>query len=52
MAIRKATTLDDLKQEAAPVVDGYTAVVGPSGAVSTVPDSILQALLDSGYTKK
>ena len=52
MAIKKATTLDDLKQEAAPVVDGYTAVVGPSGAVSIVPDSILQALLDSGYTKK
>jgi hypothetical protein len=52
MAIKKATTLDDLKQEAAPVAVGYTALVGPSGTVSTVPDSILQALLDSGYTKK
>jgi len=31
---------------------GYTHLVGPSGAVSTVPDSILQDLLDSGYKKK
>ena len=52
MAIKKATTTDDLKQEAAPVADGYTVVVGPSGIESTVPDSILEALLDSGYTKK
>ena len=52
MAIKKATTLDDLKQEAAPVAEGYTELVGPGGQVSTVPDSILQALLDSGYTKK
>ena len=52
MAIKKATTLDDLKQEAAPVAEGYTAVVGPGGQVSTVPDSILEALLDSGYKKK
>ena len=52
MAIKKATTLSDLKQEAAPVADGYTELVGPSGTVSKVPDSVLQALLDSGYTKK
>lgn len=51
MAIKKATTLDDLKQEAAPVAEGYTVVVGPSGE-TTVPNSILDALLDSGYTKK
>lgn len=52
MAIKKATTTDDLKKEAEPVADGYTVVVGPSGTASTVPDSILEALLDSGYTKK
>lgn len=52
MAIKKATTLDDLKQEAAPVAEGYTVVAGPSGVETTVPDSILQALLGSGYTKK
>ena len=52
MAIKKATTTDDLKAEATPAAEGYTVVVGPSGAVSTVPDSILEALLDSGYTKK
>jgi hypothetical protein len=52
MAIKKATTLDDLKQEAAPVAEGYTVLVGPAGHESTVPDSILEALLDSGYVKK
>lgn len=52
MAIKKATTLSDLSAEAAPVADGYTDLVGPGGQVTTVPDSILQALLDSGYTKK
>lgn len=52
MAIKKATTLDDLKQEAAPVAEGYTVVIGPAGIDSTVPNSILGALLDSGYKKK
>lgn len=52
MAIKKETTLDDLKQEAVPVAQGYTALIGPGGQVSTVPDSILEALLDSGYVKK
>jgi hypothetical protein len=52
MAIKKATTTDDLKQEAKPVVDGYTELVGPGGQVTSVPDSILDVLLDSGYVKK
>lgn len=52
MAIKKATTMDDLKQEAKPVVDGYTELVGPGGQVTSVPDSILDVLLDSGYVKK
>jgi hypothetical protein len=38
--------------ERAPAPKGYTHLVGPSGTISTVPDSILDALLDSGYTKK
>lgn len=29
----------------------YQVVVSPLGAKSTVPESILQALLDSGYKK-
>ena len=37
--------------ERAPAPKGYTVVVGPSGE-TTVPNSILDALLDSGYTKK
>ena len=52
MAIKKATTLDDLKQEAAPVAEGYTVLVGPAGIETTVPDSILEPLLASGYVKK
>lgn len=52
MAISKATTTSDLKQEAKPAVEGYTTVVGPSGTETSVPDSILESLLDSGYTKK
>ena len=38
--------------ERAPAPKGYTALIGPAGSVTVVPDSILQALLDSGYTKK
>ena len=52
MAIKKATTTEDLKAEATPEAEGYTTVVGPSGTETSVPDSILEALLDSGYTKK
>lgn len=32
--------------------EGYTRVVAPDGAETLVPESILDALLDSGYTKK
>ena len=52
MAVKKATTTDDLKQPAPEPDGGYSVVVGPSGAETTVPDSIVEALLDSGYTKK
>ena len=30
---------------------GYTKVTSPAGAVTEVPEGILEALLDSGYTK-
>jgi len=54
VAIKKATTTEDLKETVADeaAVSGYTLVVGPSGTETTVPDSILDSLLDSGYTKK
>jgi len=56
VAIKKATTTEDFTEavtdEVAVSASGYTELVGPGGQVSTVPDSILQALLDSGYTKK
>jgi len=52
MAIKKATTTDDLKQPADPVDEGYTVLTGPSGHDSTVPDSIVEILLDSGYKRK
>jgi hypothetical protein len=38
--------------ERAPAPKGYTHLLGPSGTISTVPDSILDILLDSGYVKK
>jgi hypothetical protein len=52
VAIKKATTTDDLTKAAEPVAEGYTVVVGPAGIESTVPNTIVEALLDSGYTKK
>jgi len=52
MAIKKATTTDDLNKEETPKTEGYTTLVGPSGVETSVPDSILEALLDSGYKKK
>ncbi|MFI2563014.1 hypothetical protein [Paenarthrobacter sp. NPDC018779] len=42
----------DVKEEAAPVAEGYTVVIGPSGIPSTVPDGIVAALVDSGYKVK
>ena len=52
MAIKKATTTEDLKRSDKPTVEGYTTLVSPSGTETSVPDSILESLLDSGYTKK
>lgn len=42
----------DLGAEAKPVAGGYTVVIGPSGIKSTVPNSIVDALVDSGYKVK
>jgi len=52
VAIKKATTTDDLVKAADPVAEGYTVLVGPAGIPSTVPNSIVDALLDSGYKRK
>ena len=32
--------------------EGYTLVVSPLGSETTVPDGILEVLIESGYTKK
>ena len=34
------------------VEDGYTVLVGPGGQQTTVPDEILEVLLEAGYSKK
>lgn len=36
----------------AEVEKGYTVVVSPLGPETTVPDEIVKALVDSGYTVK
>lgn len=52
MAVKKATTRDDIK-EAVEVEEGYTRLESPVGGGATiVPDSILDALLDAGYKRK
>lgn len=53
MPVRKPTTTADV----APVEDATSAgggdvmVVSPSGAKTLVPASLVEALLDSGYSK-
>lgn len=42
----------EAEPEAKPVPEGYAVLVGPSGIPSTVPVSIVEALLDSGYKRK
>lgn len=32
-------------------VDGYTDVISPAGFVTSVPDSVKDLLIDSGYTE-
>lgn len=58
MAARKPVTTDDVAVEAtaddvrATVEDGgYIKVKSPFGDVTTVPAGILDALLESGYSK-
>lgn len=51
MAVKKPVSTGDTK-EAEDVQDGYTRLVAPSGIETTVPDGILESLLDSGYVKK
>lgn len=73
MAIKKATTTDDVKQneqqvanadqlaQVSELTDPATTaeveqpktvkVTSPTGAVTEVPEGIVEALLDSGYSK-
>lgn len=53
MAIKKPVTTADLSKEAepAPVDPGSVRVTSPAGFVTVVPESIVEALLDSGYSK-
>ena len=52
MAVRKATTTDDLTREAPEAPEGYTVLTGLDGKVVTVPDTIVEGLLDSGFKRK
>lgn len=53
MAVKKATTKADLESVADenPAADKPVKVKSPTGAVTEVPQSILDALLRSGYSK-
>ncbi len=51
MAVKKATTTADINTEASVPGSGRFVVVSPAGVRTEVPESILQVLLDSGYTK-
>lgn len=52
MAIKKPTTTGDLTKVAEPEKDsGTVRVTSPTGFVTVVPESIVQSLLDSGYSK-
>ena len=48
MAARK---IDEQAPEVPEVDEGYTRLVSPTGTETTVPDSILEALLEAGYTE-
>jgi hypothetical protein len=52
VAIKKATTLDDIKESKTEPEAGSVRVVSPMGAHTTVPESIVDALVESGYTVK
>ena len=43
-------TTDDIKV-VEPVTEGYTVLSSPTGSKTTVPDSIKDVLIESGYTE-
>jgi len=53
MAVKKAVTRDDIKTERPEASKpGENRLVAPDGSVTTVPDSIVEILLESGYKRK
>ena len=53
MSARKPVTTDDVAPAEKPTAaEGYKVVVSPAGDETTVPDAIVDALLESGYTVK
>lgn len=52
MAVKRATTRRDIKEATPEEYPGQTRLVSPTGAESIVPDSIVEALIESGYQRK
>ncbi len=51
MAIKKATTTADVVAQPTPAPAGEVHVKSPTGMVTTVPESLVEILLESGYVK-
>ena len=52
MAVKKATTTDDIKADDSAQQDAKSVKVkSPTGAVTEVPEALVDALLESGYSK-
>lgn len=51
MPVKKATTTEDVTTEDVTTEEGYVRLVGPLGNKTTVPESIVEALLESGFKK-
>lgn len=51
MAVKKAVTTADIKVEEPKVEKGYVRVTSPIGIETVVPESIVDVLIKSGYSK-
>lgn len=52
MAIKKPVTKSDLTKPAPEQPSGYAVVESPTGAVTTVPEVLVEGLVESGYKVK